>query len=198
MRIFISGPSGVGKSSVIKEVLKRKSDLILSVSYTTRPPRPGEKDGIDYFFIPRKTFDEMVEKELFMEWANVHGHFYGTSLEWVKSREIEGFNIIFDIDVQGVIQAKAKGTKGCFIFIVPPSMDTLSQRLGHRGTEDRKQLDLRLENAKNELKYWNIYDYLVVNDNLEKTIEEISMIIDVQRFSRDIMIGRLPWLSTIV
>jgi guanylate kinase len=183
VRIFISGPSGVGKSSIIKELLKRTPDLILSVSYTTRPPRPGEQDGVDYYFVSRSTFDEMVSR--------------GSFMEWITSRESDGFNIIFDIDVQGVTQAKAKNTKGCFIFIIPPDMDALSRRLGGRGTEDRQQLNLRLENAKHELAFWNIYDYLVVNDSLDKAIEDISTIIEAQRFSREEVIGRLPWLSTI-
>ena len=197
MRIFISGPSGVGKSSIIKEILKKKIDIVLSVSYTTRPPRPGEHDGIDYFFVSRKTFDEMIDKGSFLEWANVHGHLYGTSLKWVESRERDGFHILFDIDVQGVVQAKAKGSRGCFIFIIPPDMESLSKRLGTRGTEDHQQLALRLENAKHELAYWNIYDYLVVNDSLEKTIEDISMIIEAYRFSKEEILGKLPWLRTI-
>jgi guanylate kinase len=197
VRIFISGPSGVGKSSLIKEILKRNPDILLSVSYTTRPARQGEHDGTDYFFVSRKTFEEMIEKGSFMEWANVHGQLYGTSLEWVESRERDGFHILFDIDVQGVIQAKAKDTTGFFIFIVPPDMETLSKRLGGRGTEDIQQMALRLENARHELAYWNIYDYLVVNDTLEKTIADISTIIAAQRSSRDEAIGALPWLSTI-
>jgi guanylate kinase len=197
VRIFISGPSGVGKSSIIKEILKRKVGIVLSVSYTTRPPRPGEHDGIDYFFVSRNTFEEMIEKGSFLEWANVHGHLYGTYLDWVESQERDGVHILFDIDVQGVIQAKAKGSQGCFIFIIPPDMEALSKRLGGRGTEDQQQLALRLENAIHELTYWNIYDYLVVNDSLEKTIEDISTIIEAYRFSKEEVVGKMPWLSTI-
>ncbi|MCE5276015.1 MAG: guanylate kinase [Deltaproteobacteria bacterium] len=197
MRIFISGPSGVGKSSVIKEILKRKPDTVLSVSYTTRAPRPGEHDGTDYFFVSRDTFEEMIEKGSFLEWANVHGHLYGTSLAWVESREADGFNVLFDIDVQGVIQAKAQGSKGCFIFLVPPDMEELSRRLNGRGTEDTRQLALRLENARHELTYWTIYDYLVVNDSLEKTIEDVSTIMEAQGLLKEEVIRKLPWLSTI-
>lgn len=197
MRIFISGPSGVGKSSVIKEILKRKPDTVLSVSYTTRAPRPGENDGTDYFFVSRDTFEEMIEKGSFLEWANVHGHLYGTSLARVESREAGGFNVLFDIDVQGVIQAKAQGSKGCFIFIVPPDMEELSRRLNGRGTEDSRQLALRLENARLELTYWTLYDYLVVNESLEKTIDDVSTIMEAQGLLKEEVIRKLPWLSTI-
>jgi guanylate kinase len=197
VRIFISGPSGVGKSSIIKELLKKKPDLILSVSYTTRPPRPGEKDGIDYFFVSRPVFNEMVSRGAFMEWANVHGHSYGTSMDWIHSKEREGFSIILDIDVQGVTQAKEKDSKGCFIFILPPDLDALSERLRGRGTEDQEQLNLRLENAKRELMSWKMYDYLVINDSLDRAIDEISTIIAAQQLKKEEVIGRLPWLNTI-
>jgi guanylate kinase len=195
VRIFISGPSGVGKSTAIKEILEKRPDLILSVSYTTRPPRPGEQDGVDYFFISRETFEEMIRKGSFLEWANVHGQLYGTSLDWIKEREKE--NIIFDIDVQGVTQVKAKAGGGCFIFLVPPTLEALEHRLGGRGTEDPRQLDLRLKNARHELAYWKVYDYLVINDKLEKTIEEISLIIDAQKSARDIVLEKIPWLKAI-
>lgn len=195
MRIFISGPSGVGKSTVIKEILQKKTDLILSISYTTRPPRPGEQDGVDYFFISRKAFEEMIEKGSFLEWANVHGELYGTSLDWIREREQE--NIIFDIDVQGVTQAKAKDIRGCFIFLVPPTLEALEHRLGGRGTEDPDQLNLRLKNARRELACWKLYDYLVVNDQLEKAVEELSLIIDAQKSARDEALEKLPWLKAI-
>lgn len=197
MRIFISGPSGVGKSTVIKEILKRNTDLVLSISYTTRPPRIGEKDGIDYFFISKEMFEEMVSSNSFLEWATVHGHLYGTSLKWITSKEKEGLHILFDIDVQGVLQAKQKASPGCFIFIIPPGMEELSKRLRNRGTEALDTVRLRLENAKKELAHWDMYDYLVVNDSIEKTVEDISNIMKAYKSSKEVVIGELPWIKTI-
>jgi guanylate kinase len=197
VRIFISGPSGVGKSTVIKELLKKNPDVELSVSYTTRPPRTGEKDGIDYFFISQELFEQMITTNAFLEWARVHGHLYGTSLQWITSKEQAGIHILFDIDVQGVIQAKQKASPGCFIFIIPPSMEELSKRLRGRGTEKLEIVKLRLDNAKKELAHWNMYDYLVVNDSLDKTIEDISTIMKAYKSSKEVVIGELPWIKTI-
>jgi len=197
VRVFVSGPSGVGKTTVIKEVLRKNPDLVLSVSYTTRAPRKDEQDGVDYFFVSRDTFEDMVRKGAFLEWANVHGNLYGTSIEWVEEMESRGFHVLFDIDVQGVKQAKEKGLQGCFILIVPPTIDELERRLHSRGTEDRDSLVRRMENARAELAMWNLYDYLVVNDSLLECIETVHAVILAQRASKSEMIGRLPWLHTI-
>jgi guanylate kinase len=197
VRIFISGPSGVGKSTIIKDILKKNPEIVLSISYTTRPPRIGEMDGIDYFFVTKESFEEMIRTDSFLEWARVHDHLYGTSLAWIESKEQDGLHILFDIDVQGVMQAKQKGSAGCFIFLIPPDMDELAKRLSSRGTEDHQSVALRLENAKRELKNWNMYDYLVVNDSLEKAIEDISTIIKAYRSSKDVVMKELPWLRTI-
>jgi len=197
VRIFLSGPSGVGKSTIISSILERNSDFILSVSYTTRPARKQEIEGKDYFFITREQFEKMIDKGAFLEWAHVHNHLYGTSLAWIKSEEQKGFHVLFDIDVQGVEQAKEKGTSGCFIFIIPPSMDELSMRLGKRGTENEYTMKTRLDNARNELTAWNKYDFLVVNDNIDKAIQDIQSIIDACRCSKNEAIKRLPWLLKI-
>lgn len=197
MRIFVSGPSGVGKSTIIKEIVKRKTDIVLSVSYTTRAPRPCEQDGIDYFFISRPVFERMIRSDAFLEWAQVHENLYGTSMAWIEREERQGHHVLFDIDVQGVIQAKEKGSPGCFILILPPSMDELERRLSERGTEDPQALILRTQNAKNELSNWALYDYLVVNESLEQCIDDIATIIDAYRSSREVVIGELPWLKAI-
>ncbi len=197
MRIFVSGPSGVGKSTIIKEIVKRKTDIVLSVSYTTRAPRPCEQDGIDYFFISRPAFERMIRSDAFLEWAQVHENLYGTSMAWIEREERQGHHVLFDIDVQGVIQAKEKGSPGCFILILPPSMDELERRLSERGTEDPQALILRTQNAKNELSNWALYDYLVVNESLEQCIDDIATIIDAYRSSREVVIGELPWLKAI-
>lgn len=197
MRVFISGPSGVGKSTIITEILKQNRDFVLSISYTTRSPRPQETHGREYFFVSLKEFEGMIQQGAFLEWANVHGHLYGTSIRWIESQEISGRHILFDIDVQGVRQAKQKHPSGTYIFILPPGIDELEKRLSKRGTEDEESLGLRLKNAKNELKSWMMYDYLVVNDVVENAVGDVQSIINASRCYRTEIIGRIPWLQKI-
>jgi len=197
LRIFLSGPSGVGKSTIIQAVLARHTDIRLSISYTTRTPRPGEQDGREYFFISRASFEERVSSKSFLEWANVHDHLYGTSLDWVASMESQGYHILFDIDVQGVKQAQAQHSPGAYIMLLPPDLATLERRLKGRGTEDSHSLATRLENARQEMRSWKLYDYLVVNDRLETAIADVESIISAERLRRQAVEGRLSWLSEI-
>lgn len=197
MRIFISGPSGVGKSSIITEILRRNQDFVLSISYTTRPSRPRELDGKDYFFVTREIFEDMKSRNEFLEWARVHDNLYGTSLSWMEGRERQGRNILLDIDVQGVRQAQQKNSPGVYIFILPPSIEELARRLARRGTEDDEALRIRLRNAKNELRSWGMYDYLVVNDDIAGAVRDVQSIISALRCSREEIIKRIPWLREI-
>jgi guanylate kinase len=197
VRVFISGPSGVGKSTIITEILKRNPDFVLSVSYTTRAPRPREVHGKDYFFVTHRDFEEMLARGEFLEWARVHDNLYGTSEPWVSSREAEGRHILMDIDVQGVRQAQQKGSAGVYVFILPPGIDELEKRLARRGTEDADAFRLRLENARQELRSWPLYDYLVVNEDILKAVEDVQAVITALRCSRTEIIGRIPWLREI-
>jgi len=197
MRIFVSGPSGVGKSTVIAELLRRHPEIVLSVSYTTRSPRPGEVHGVHYFFVDDAEFDRMLERGAFLEWASVHTNRYGTSNEWVASKEAEGLSVLFDIDVQGVAQAQAQGSAGVYIMIVPPDLETIEKRLSGRGTESAAALAVRLANARTELARHDMYDYLVVNDELEEAIADIEAIIRAQACRRENVKGELKWLQRI-
>lgn len=197
MRIFLSGPSGVGKSTIIRTILARHTDIRLSISCTTRNPRPGEQNGRDYFFISRSSFEDQVSSQCFLEWANVHDNLYGTSLDWVASTEAQGYHVLFDIDVQGVRQAQAQHSPGAYIMLLPPDLATLERRLKGRGTEDSLSLATRLENAREEMRSWKLYDYLVVNDQLDAAIADVESIISAERLRRQAVEGRLTWLSEI-
>ncbi|GAB6189750.1 guanylate kinase [Marinitoga arctica] len=173
----VSGPSGVGKSSIIKNAMSKLEGFMFSVSYTTRPPRPGEIDGRDYFFIDEKTFNKMVENNEFLEYAEVHGHKYGTSKVFIEKKMNEGINIVLDIDVQGALNVVRQMRKNSvLIFIAPPSYSELKKRLMNRGTEKERDLKRRLLDAKWELSKINEFDYLIVNEDLNEAINQLLSI----------------------
>ncbi len=173
----ISGPSGVGKGTLIKEIFRYIPDLVYSVSVTTRKPRKAEREGIDYFFVDEKTFKKYIKEHKFAEWAKVHGDYKGTLTSTIDEALVGGKDLVLEIDVQGALQIKNKFPEGIFIFIAPPSRDKLEARLRGRSTEDEESLKKRLNDACCEMEYSKYYDYIVVNDKLEKAAEELKNII---------------------
>ena len=176
--IIFAAPSGAGKSSLIKKIIETSENkLELSVSATTRLPREGETHGKDYFFISDKEFNELRNNKAFIECANVHGHKYGTLKSFVDEKLEEGIYVILDIDVQGFTQIKNAIEDTVSIFIIPPSFDELKKRLTLRGLDLDEDIKKRLENAKEELKQAEFFDYIILNDKFDKAVEEISSII---------------------
>jgi guanylate kinase len=172
----ISAPSGAGKTTLCDTLRKNFENLEYSVSYTTRKPRPDETNGIDYFFITEEEFKKMIDENIFIEWAKVHGNYYGTSRAFIEQSINSGKNILLDIDPQGARKLKKSVDEGIFIFIVAPSLKALKDRLLKRRTESEEILKLRLENAKNEVKLFKEYDYIILNNNFEKAYRELESI----------------------
>ena len=178
---IISAPSGAGKSSLIYEVLRRSSSsnssIELSVSATTRPPRPNDIDGQDYFFMTKDEFEELEKKEAFLESANVHGNKYGTLKDYVNSKLEAGINLILDIDVQGFEQIKQKNIMNTSVFIIPPSITELKARLLKRNADTPEVIEARLKNAIAELGGANEYDYKILNENFDMAADELYNLI---------------------
>lgn len=162
----ISAPSGAGKTTLCSLIREHFGDLAYSVSYTTRSPRPGEVDGKDYFFIPTETFRHGIASGRWAEWAQVHGNYYGTSAEWIRQTLAEGRDILMDIDVQGARQIVACFPAAVTIFIMPPSFESLRQRILKRGGDDPDMVELRLHNARTEMNQKDFYRHVVINDQL--------------------------------
>ncbi|PXF55720.1 MAG: guanylate kinase [Deltaproteobacteria bacterium] len=177
----ISAPSGVGKTTLCRRLLDRISGLSFSVSYTTRDPRQGEFDGIDYHFISQDRFEEMISADAFLEWARVYGNFYGTGKSEVLSRLELGEDVLLDIDIQGARQIRRLFPEAVLIFLLPPSWSVLEARLRDRGSEDSSRLKLRMANAKSELEAVHEFDFVVVNDDLSRATEDLKSIVIAQR-----------------
>lgn len=173
----LSGPSGVGKSSLREGVRKRFPELAYSISHTTRPPRHGESEGRDYHFVSLETFLAMKEAGAFVECAEVHGNYYGTSRAQLEKHLNDRRDLLLEIDVQGARQVKEHFPRACFIFVLPPDRETLKKRLLERGTEQGNDVEQRLENSSRELLEASWYDYSIVNDVLEEAVEELAAII---------------------
>ena len=178
---IISAPSGAGKTTLCKEVIDIYPDLRHSVSYTTRPARPGEEHGRDYFFVPKEEFQRMIGAGNFAEWAEVHGNLYGTALKTLEEASRAGIDVILDIDCQGARQLKARHAGGVFIFILPPSNGELQRRLDARNSDSSDVIARRIECAASEIKESRWYDYIIVNDLFSKAVDELTSVIRAER-----------------
>ena len=178
---LVSGPSGVGKGTICRELLKQDKQLYFSVSATTRKPRNEDVEGQTYYFKTKEQFEEMIEKKEFLEWAEYSGNYYGTPKTPVLDMLKEGMDVLLEIDVKGALSVMQNFEEGIYIFIAPPDEDTLINRLKNRGTESVEDIEKRLSAAKEELKFKDKYDYIVINDVLETAVSEVKEIILKER-----------------
>ncbi len=178
---LISGPSGVGKSTVVRELLRRDPDLVYSVSVTTRERRESEVEGCDYHFVTKAQFEELIESGELLEWAEVYGEYYGTPRVFIEKELNRGSCVLIDADTQGGAKLREHFTDGVFIFLLPPSRDVLKKRLSGRGSEPKEVIQRRTENAAREMDEASEYTYAVINDILEETIQIIMSIIRAEQ-----------------
>ncbi len=188
----ISAPSGAGKTSICRELLALQPELRESISYTTRPMRAGEQDGVDYHFVAAAAFDRMIAEGAFIEWAEVHGNRYGTAGATLLQAGAAGQDLLLDIDVQGAAQLRAGGFEGVFIFVLPPHMAALRQRLAGRNTDSTEVIERRMRNAVNEIREAIHFDYIVVNDDLERAVATVQAIVIAEKNRKNRVVGLLP------
>ena len=181
MLIVISGPSGVGKGTLCKLLINRIENLYLSVSATTRSPRPGEINGREYFFMSRQLFEEKIKKDEFLEWAKVYNNYYGTPKDIVFQQLRDGKDVVLEIDTQGAAQVKNNYPEGIFIFISPPSIKELKKRIIKRGSDTESSIELRMKSAIDEIKAAAEYDYIVLNDDLNQAALNLQSIVLAER-----------------
>lgn len=175
--IVVSGPSGTGKGTVCHELLAKTPELAYSISATTRAPRAGEQDGVNYYFLTKEKFEAMIAAGEFLEHANVYGNYYGTPLGKIEERRAAGQDILLEIDIQGALNVMEKCPDGVFIFLLPPSIEELEHRLRGRGSETAESLARRMGNAKKEIGIGRRYKYVVVNDTVDKAVQDIQAIL---------------------
>jgi guanylate kinase len=188
---IISAPSGSGKTTLIDLLLKQNPSLMFSISHTTRPPRTGERDGVEYLFISEEKFEQMIREDRFVEWAEVHGHYYGTSREMLTEADKNHRDVILDIDVQGAAQVRQKMPEAISIFILPPSYEALKTRLLSRQKDSKEVMLKRLHNARKEIRRYSEFDYIIINDDLDSALSSLSSIITSSNSLREKQIDRI-------
>lgn len=179
--IVVSGPSGAGKGTVCRAYMDTHPDTLMSVSATTRKPRPGEKEGINYFFLSDGDFAQKIENGEFLEYAQVYGHYYGTPVKYVRDNLRQGRDMILEIDIQGALAVKDKFEEGVFLFIVPPSMEELKRRIVTRGTETKEEVLRRFQQSYEELNFVSRYNYVVINDTVKNAVRKMDAIVTAEK-----------------
>lgn len=196
--IVLSGPSGVGKGTVCAALRKVAPDIVYSVSATTRSPRQGEVDGVNYFFKTREQFQQLIETDEVLEWAEYVGNFYGTPRRFVEETLRSGHDVILEIEVQGALQVKQKFDEGVFIFLLPPSLDELENRIVTRGTESDEVIRSRMSVAIDEIRLMEHYDYAIVNDHVDTACAKIQAILAAEHCKKDRMFPKIvQWMDEV-
>lgn len=195
LMFILSSPSGAGKTTLSRMLLAKDPEIKLSVSATTRPPRPGEVDGVHYHFVSGQEFDQMVEEDDFYEWAHVFGHRYGTPKGKIRAALKEGQDFLFDIDWQGTQQLYQKDQQDVVrVFILPPSIEELQRRLQGRATDSTEVIAARMERAQAEISHWDGYDYVIINDDVDVCFDKVHAILEAERMKRARQTGLIPFV----
>ncbi|MED1918218.1 guanylate kinase [Brevibacillus sp. DP1.3A] len=196
--LVLSGPAGVGKGTVCKALREVMPDLVYSVSATTRQPRPGEVEGVNYFFKSQEEFKQMIEEDALLEWAEYVGNYYGTPRHFVDDMLSEGRDVILEIEVQGALQVKERFPQGTFLFLAPPDLNELENRIVGRGTESQEIIRKRMEVARAEIELMDHYDYVVVNDVIESACDRIQAIITAEHLKKERQVHKYSkWLQEV-
>ncbi|HSF11792.1 MAG TPA: guanylate kinase [Erythrobacter sp.] len=199
LMFILSSPSGAGKTTLSRMLLAKDAEIKLSVSATTRPPRPGEIDGVHYHFVSDGRFDAMVEEDDFYEWAHVFGYRYGTPKGMIRAALKEGQDFLFDIDWQGTQQLYQKDQQDVVrVFILPPSIDELHRRLKGRATDSAEVINARMERARAEISHWDGYDYVIINDDVDVCFDKVRAILEAERMKRQRQTGLIPFVRELM